>query len=112
MIVRKTDVTTRGKTFQVTCRVEDEELIGWFDREGNKITSTNIFSKYYVESDQGSPNELTLYVSNVEVRDGGNYTCRGSQNIANFELYVECKYSEFVPGFVPASFSYGDAQPD
>lgn len=92
MIVRKTDVTTRGKTFQVTCRVEDEELIGWFNKEGKKITSTNIFaSKYYVESSK--PNELTLYVVNVLVKDGGNYTCRGSKNIGHFELYVECKYS-------------------
>ncbi|XP_031568335.1 neural cell adhesion molecule 2-like isoform X2 [Actinia tenebrosa] len=100
VIVRATDVTTRGKTFQVTCRVEDEELIGWFDKEGNQITSTNIFAaKYYVQSEPDTPNELTLYVVNVEVKDGGDYSCRGSKNIGNFELYVEFYVVEFPNSF-------------
>lgn len=87
---RNRDITTRGKTFQVDCRTEDEGFDGWYDKEGKKITSTEIFEKMYVAS-TADKNVHSLYVQDVKVADGGNYTCKGTKNSKVFELYVECK---------------------
>ncbi|KAK3738515.1 hypothetical protein QZH41_012035, partial [Actinostola sp. cb2023] len=94
IIVRETDITTRGKTFQVICIAEDEDLVGWFDKQDNKITSEKIFEpKYYIQ--KYGKYMQALYVVNVKVADGGNYTCKGSKNSKNFELYVEFYVTEF-----------------
>ena len=89
MIVRVNDITTKGKTFRVTCTVQGETFVGWFKKDGSKVTSTSSWDKFYVTT-QNSVH--TLVVKDVVVPDGGTYQCRGSDSAKNFTLYVECKY--------------------
>lgn len=84
--VRVNDITTKGKTFRVVCTVQGETFVGWFKKDGSKVTSTNTWDKFYVSTENL---DHTLVVKDVVVPDGGTYQCRGSDSIKNFTLYVE-----------------------
>lgn len=99
------DITTRGKTFQMLCRTEDEDLDGWYDKQGEKIISDAIFDKLYIQT--RGRNAQTLFIQDVKVADGGNYTCKGTKNSRNFELYVECKYLLIANSLIRGTFSGG-----
>lgn len=92
VIVQKNDITTKGKTFRVICQVQGEKFVGWFNKDGTKISSQNEFDKFHYRY-QGR-NEYMLVVKNVVVPDGGIYQCRGNNTVKNFTLYVECKYPD------------------
>ena len=86
-------ITTVGKTFRVVCKVTNEQFVGWYDLNDNRVTKIPDegelpVEKYYVEVQS---NSYTLVIQDVVVADGGNYTCRGDKTIKVFTLYVECK---------------------
>ena len=96
--MRDTDITTRGKTFRVMCTVKDEDFVGWFLKDGQKVTTMVgedelSGSHFYVSKND---DEYSLIIQNVKVADGGTFQCRGNKQTRNFTLYIECKYTMLV----------------
>ena len=77
-----------GYKTSINCSVTDEAFTGWFDFNGQKITSDSS-QRIHVRAD-GSLKYLEI--SKVNRTDRGTYECRGETNKDQVMLLVECMY--------------------
>lgn len=95
----ETRTAQQFRTIRIKCEVKGERFIAWEtpSREASfglpAIESINITLNQ--ESGrlrvQKNDHHYVLVIEDVKVDDGGNYTCRGSEESKSFTLEVDCK---------------------
>ena len=78
---------SESDTARIPCKVQNQDFLGWFDPNGQRISDTDPSKRLHVESDVDN----TLVMKDIWDKDAGNYTCRGSITEDTFTLVVYCK---------------------
>lgn len=88
----------QGRTIKIRCEVSGEDFLRWEtpSREASlgvpQLQAENITAESTGRVRlERSENYYFLRIEDVRVSDGGNYTCRGSEQSSSFTLEVDCK---------------------
>lgn len=88
----------QGRTIKIRCEVTGEDFLRWEtpSREASlgvpQLQAENITAESTGRVRlERSENYYFLRIEDVRVSDGGNYTCRGSEQSSSFTLKVDCK---------------------
>ena len=88
----------QGRTIKIRCEVTGEDFLRWetTSREASlgvpQLQAENITAESTGRVRlERSENYYFLRIEDVRVSDGGNYTCRGSEQSSSFTLEVDCK---------------------
>lgn len=88
----------QGRTIKIRCEVTGEDFLRWEtpSREASlgvpQLQAENITAESTGRVRlERSENYYFLRIEDVRVSDGGNYTCRGSEQSSSFTLEVDCK---------------------
>ena len=78
----------QGTTYTIPCQITGEDFVFWRTPAGENITLATIDPRRTVVV---SGNNYGLKIENITAKDGGQYTCVGSQNSATYTAIVDCK---------------------